>query len=383
MEENRRWMYEGWKKRGALSSEWVAKTDAFLDHAFARSETGTDVRCPCSKCRNINFLDRRTMSIHICKNGYMPGYEVWVHHGEDPPPRIVSEVQSHEEEDYDRMEEMLDDVRHEFLTVDSENPGQPTEFEDPATPEVQKFFELLKAAEEPLHEHTKVTVLVFVTRLMAIKSKFAFSNNCYKELLNLISDVLPENHKMPKDMYQSKKLLSGLGMDYEKIDVCENNCMLFWKETAGEKKCTVCGERRFVEVENDDGLTVTTKIARKQLRYMPLIPRLKRLFISKNTARHMRWHKEGVRENPNVMVHPADTDAWKALDAFDSSFADEVRNVRFGLATDGFSPFNLTATSYSCWPVFAVPYNLPPALCMKYEFIFLCLVIPGPDHPGT
>jgi hypothetical protein len=84
-------MYEGWKKRCALSSEWVVKTDAFLDRAFARSETGTDVRCPCSKYRNINFLDRRTMSIHICKNGYVTGYEVWVHHGEDPPPRIVSE----------------------------------------------------------------------------------------------------------------------------------------------------------------------------------------------------------------------------------------------------------------------------------------------------
>jgi hypothetical protein len=107
------------------------------------------------------------------------------------------------------MEEMLDNVRHELLTVDSENLGQPTDYEDPATPEVEKLFELLKAAEEPLHEHTKVTVLVFVTRLMAIKSKFAFSNNCYKELLHLISDVLPENHKMPKDMYQSKKSLSG------------------------------------------------------------------------------------------------------------------------------------------------------------------------------
>jgi hypothetical protein len=199
---------------------------------------------------------------------------------------------------------------------------------------------------------------------MAIKSKFAFSNNCYKELLNLISDVLLENHKMPKDMYQSKKLLFGLDMAYEKINVCDNNFMLFWKETASEKKCIVCGERRFVEVENDDGLTVTTKIARKQLHYMPLIPRLKHLFISKNTAKHMRWHKEGVRENPNVMAHPADIDAWKALDAFDSSFADEVRNVRFSLTTDGFSPFNLTATSYSCWPVFAVPYNLPPALCI-------------------
>jgi hypothetical protein len=193
------------------------------------------------------------------------------------------------------MEEMLDDVSHELLPVDLENPGQPSNYEDPPMPEVQNFFELLKATEEPLHKHTKVTVLVFVTRLIIIKSKFAFSNNCYKELLNLISDVLPENHKMPKDMYESKKLLSGLGMDYEKIDVYDNNYMIFWKETMSEKKFTVCGEHRFVEVENNDGLTVTTEIARKQIRYMPLITRLKHLFISKNTTRHMRWHKEGVR----------------------------------------------------------------------------------------
>jgi hypothetical protein len=33
----------------------------------------------------------------------------------------------------------------------------------------------------------------------------------------LFSDVLPANHKVPRDMYQSKKLLSGLGMDYEKL----------------------------------------------------------------------------------------------------------------------------------------------------------------------
>jgi hypothetical protein len=54
-----------------------------------------------------------------------------------------------------------------------------------------------------------VTVLEFVTRLMSIKSKFAFSINCYKELVDLISEVLPTGHKMPKDIYQSKKLLEG------------------------------------------------------------------------------------------------------------------------------------------------------------------------------
>jgi hypothetical protein len=73
----------------------------------------------------------------------------------------------------------------------------------------------------------------------------------------------------------------------------------------------------------------------------------------------MRWHKEGERENNNVMVHPSDGEAWKALDNFDPDF---VRDVCIRLATNGFTPCTENAASYSCWPVFAIPYNLPPAL---------------------
>jgi hypothetical protein len=90
-----------------------------------------------------------------------------------------------------------------------------------------------------------------------------------------------------------------------------------------------------------------------------------------------------VRENDQVMVHPSDSEAWKALDDFDADFARDVRNVRIGLAMDGFSPYNMSEASYSCWLIFTIPYNLPPVLCMKYEYMFLCLIIPGPDHPGT
>jgi hypothetical protein len=46
--------------------------------------------------------------------------------------------------------------------------------EDPPTPEVSRFFKLLKDSEEPLHEHTDVGILAFMTRLMAIKSKYFF-----------------------------------------------------------------------------------------------------------------------------------------------------------------------------------------------------------------
>jgi hypothetical protein len=217
---------------------------------------------------------------------------------------------------------------------------------------------------------------------MSIKSKFAFSINYYKELVDLISEVLPTGHKMPKDMYQSKKLLEGLGMEYEKTDVCQDNCMLFWKEHGREHKCLKYGKSRYVELVNEEGEKVVTKVAHKQLRYMPITPKVKRLFLSRKTAIHMRWHKDCTDRQDGLMVHPLDGDAWKALDNFDPDFASEARNVRIGLATDGFTPFNMTATAYSCWLVIVIPYNLPPALCMKYEFMFLCLVIPGPEHPG-
>ncbi len=101
--------------------------------------------------------------------------------------------------------------------------------EDPPTAEVETFFKLLKASEEPLHEHTEVTLLAFITWLMAIKSKYFFSNNCYNDLMKLISDILSKPHKVSKDMYQSKKMMSALGLKYEKIDICPNNCMLFPK----------------------------------------------------------------------------------------------------------------------------------------------------------
>jgi hypothetical protein len=72
------------------------------------------------------------------------------------------------------------------------------------------------------------------------------------------------------------------------------------------------------------------------------------MFLSERTAIHIRRHKDGERENKEVMVHPSDGDAWKALDNFDPKFAQDMRNIRIGLATDGFTPFSDNAASYSC-----------------------------------
>jgi hypothetical protein len=49
--------------------------------------------------------------------------------------------------------------------------------------------------------------------------------------MKFIIDLIPVKHNMPKDLYHSKKIMSGLGMDYEKIDACEKIACCFGRST--------------------------------------------------------------------------------------------------------------------------------------------------------
>jgi hypothetical protein len=66
---------------------------------------------------------------------------------------------------------------------------------------------MLSASKEPLHHLTSVARLTAVARLMAIKSQHSLSMECINKLLNLFDDVLPENHRMPKTLYECQYLL--------------------------------------------------------------------------------------------------------------------------------------------------------------------------------
>jgi hypothetical protein len=54
---------------------------------------------------------------------------------------------------------------------------------------------------------------------MGFKSKYSFSNQCYNDIVKLIIGLIPTKHNMSKDLYQSKKIVSDLRMNYKRIDV--------------------------------------------------------------------------------------------------------------------------------------------------------------------
>ncbi|KAL6191696.1 hypothetical protein ACLB2K_038086 [Fragaria x ananassa] len=102
--------------------------------------------------------------------------------------------------------------------------------------------------------------------------------------------------------------------------------------------------------------------------------------MSSKTATLMRWYAE-KRTYDGVFRHLANSLAWKDFDSKHSSFSVNIRNVRLGLASNGFNPFRTMTIPHSTWPIILVPYNLPPTLLMKQPYIYLSVLIDGPHGP--
>jgi len=169
-------------------------------------------------------------------------------------------------------------------------------------------------------------------------------------------------------------------MSYEKVHACVNDCCLFRKKLKKLDSCPKCKASRW-KINQHTG-EIKKGVPQKVLRYFPIIPRLKRMFRSEEMARNLRWHSTN-QSSDGKLRHPVDCVTWKQMNDKYPTFAAEERNIRLGLSTDGFNPFNMQSSKYSCWPVLLVNYNLPPNLCMKKENIMLTLLIPGSQQPGN
>jgi len=159
--------------------------------------------------------------------------------------------------------------------------------------------------------------------------------------------------------------------------------MLFYDNDTGKKdasllQCKFCHKPKYHPI--NVARRKKKPIPVKSMFYLPLIPRLQRLFASMQIAPHMTWHHEKRREGR--LCHPSDGEAWKHFDRKHPTYAADPRNVRLGLCSDGFNPYiQASSLPYSCWPVIVTPYNLPFELCMSKPYMFLTCLIPRPSNP--
>ena len=100
--------------------------------------------------------------------------------------------------------------------------------------------------------------------------------------------MLPDDNTLPDSLYTIKKFLMEFNLGYEKIDACVNDCCLFRKEYEHLEKCPKCKTSRWMP--NNRTKKPKKGVSAKVLRYFPIIPRLKRMFMSSEKSKQLRWH---------------------------------------------------------------------------------------------
>ncbi|KAI0519847.1 hypothetical protein KFK09_007308 [Dendrobium nobile] len=358
---------------------------AFIKFARENNPQKEKIRCPCRYCANIFSQTYGDVENHLLINGMQTSYIEWTCHGEtsqafsdaDLGRRDVNDL-NNSNEGVDEIQEILEDIYRGSFMNSSPNKSPDEECDNIINKDETDIFDrLLKDAQRDLYPGSELSMLSALVKLLHIKVLNRWTNKSFNMILEFIKSILPKGETLPSSYYESRKILSDLGLGCEKIHACKNDCALFWKDNEDKEECPECMESRW-KVNDVKG----KKIPHKILRYFPITSRLQRLFMSRKTAHEMRWHKENHFVDENLLRHPVDSKVWKDFDISFPWFAEDSRNVRLALASDGFNPFGNMSTSYSMWPVILIPYNLPPWNCMSSEFMFITLLIPGPVAPG-
>ncbi|KAI5318167.1 hypothetical protein L3X38_037875 [Prunus dulcis] len=361
-------MDKSWMHSDRRSKAYEFGVEAFLNFAVENLLTTTHIRCPCVKCVNLKLFGVGIIMDHVYFNGIDQSYKNWIFHGE--PWEVTTNASRNVEEG---------DGHSRYSFVSEEIYMDDNDFGDFGS-DPYEFANVIGDGDQPVYpgcrKYTKLSALV---KLYNLKAKHGTSDVCFTELLILQGDLLPEGNTIPTSMYEAKKTLCALGLSYEKMHACPNDCILYRKEYEYSTNCPTCGISRWKEGKDS---ILKEGVPAKVVWYFPPIPRFKRMFQSHETAKSLTWHA-ARKSIDSQMSHPADSPFWKLLDDKWPEFGNEPKNLRFSLSSDGFNPHSSLSSRYSCWPVILVTYNLPPWLCMKRKFMMLTLLISSPKQPGN
>jgi hypothetical protein len=87
--------------------------------------------------------------------------------------------------------------------------------EDEPEATAKAFYDMFEVAQKPLHNKSKVSQLNAIGRITVFKLQYSLSREAFDGLLTVIGRLHPDDHVLPKSMYEAHKLLCALKMIYE------------------------------------------------------------------------------------------------------------------------------------------------------------------------
>lgn len=247
------------------------------------------MRCPCTQCQGFKSLSLDTVYLHLRQHERHPRWRVWNVAEEDDSSDeewradfLNSNIARRREYNEQDMAEPGDGLRGEHPNI-GEQDGEPESTEDGGMDvprmvqeifqDLDAFYDSVQSDEDnlpqadggegppepdfdigqgaehrgwmfgspeqiteacnPIYEGSKCSKLAFVVLLLNMCGNHNVPNVFVTELLTFLRNtVLPDGNSVPKNMYEARKLMSNLGLNYVSIHACPDGHVLFRKENA-------------------------------------------------------------------------------------------------------------------------------------------------------
>ena len=121
------------------------------------------------------------------------------------------------------------------------------------------------------------------------------SQHCFNEMVGLMKDTCPIENRIPSNYHQFLRKLQELGMDVQEIDCCLHGCMLYYGRDANLDACKFCGHEG--RLPQNSSQRRCKEVSYPKMHYLPLTPRLQRVYATSRTTNHMRWPYEHHQES--------------------------------------------------------------------------------------
>ncbi|KAL7238466.1 hypothetical protein ACSBR2_004547 [Camellia fascicularis] len=198
--------------------------------------------------------------MHLIRRGMASSYITWVHHGKHVPvshPSVSNDQCRGSDECMTDIDDplmgelpiMLEEIYVSGL-MDDHTDEEPNGLK---REDLHKFIRLFEDAQRKVYPTCeKFSVLSFVIKMLHVKVYNKWSNKSFDMVMQVFKDILPEcDQTVPWTLYDAKKFLRDLGLGYETIRSCKNDCALFWKASANLENCPTCNAH--IYKLNDDG----------------------------------------------------------------------------------------------------------------------------------
>ena len=259
---------------------------------YYSSQVGSSNFCDyyCDSDDNLNWDNQDEYTLSGTNHSYYCN-----HQDDDEPHSQPQSLEANEDLDEAKLTSSYLEKDHEYSVC-----GDTFKFDSDTAAQTYEMsvYDTEQLSSTPMYEGSRCSLMDALVRYFSwLSGHPGISKEALSDMLSLQHEIFPLGNTLPSSYDSAIKLIEPLLIQPIVFHACRNDCIIFRKEYDDCNKCPKCGEARFTKLG----------IAAKRFLYLPIGPRLVRLFGTSNLSQVVQLHGLHVSGSALYNIHNSPT----------------------------------------------------------------------------